>query len=109
MKKEKFKPLAKTVQELFSKRGRWCQDDDALDKANVGVTVKSSSAVKFCMMGAIGHVYNTEKKAREATKKLALVLGIKDYIDTEYDIAVWNDTISRTIKEVRQVVKKAGI
>jgi hypothetical protein len=109
MKKEKFKPLAKTVQELFSKRGRWIKDDDATNSEGHTVAPRSKQATKFCLMGGIEHVYNTKERTK-ITNKLAKVLDVrgkdKGY---EYEIACWNDNNYRTFKEVKELVKKAGI
>jgi hypothetical protein len=104
MKKEKFKPLAKTVQELFSKPNRWCRYSYAKDIDDIPLDDgRREGVAKFCLYGAMQHVYGcATPKYYKAVNKLVKVIETPN-------IASFNDGSDRTIRHIRQVVKKAGI
>jgi hypothetical protein len=97
-----MKTKPKTLQELFSKRGSWCKKNLAKDSDNSTVSVNSPFACKFCLYGGILYVYGgSPTRVSSIYNKLESIIGD--------DLTDYNDKSSRTIKDIRELVKKAGV
>lgn len=93
---------AKTVASLFRYEKRWIKGEIARAKCGINMVPTNSTdpdACQWCLLGAIYKVYpdNTD----EIISKLCCLIGIR--------IANWNDVPERTFKQVKALVKKAGI
>lgn len=105
MKKDAFKPLAKSLQELFSKKNRWCQNSYAKNKNNKDVESRSTNAVKFCLLGGLKHVYG-DKLYNVMKQKLHASLPLPNKTPS---IAYFNDRPRTKLADIRKLVKKAGV
>jgi hypothetical protein len=110
--------LANTIEELYSKPARWIQGDEAGRKEKgefaLGLSATGSEANCFCLYGAVQHVYREPKEQRDVVNKLALTIRAYTHrLYKNYDsigvIIHWNDTRGRRIRDIRRVVKLAGV
>ena len=69
----------------------WCKNNYAMDKANDPVDAPRKTAVKFCMVGAIDSVTNSDALRQEAKRILASSLKLQDYGSPWDDITEFND------------------
>lgn len=94
------------VQPLLSKEERWIKGRFAVNKRGVEVRSENRQAVKFCLIGAIYHVYHyNSSECQEAIIKIGNVLASKGF----RNIFMFNDAPERTHAEVLAVIKEANI
>ena len=90
---------AKTVASLFRYEKRWIQGDYARNIEGLNTNFGGLNARQWCLAGAIYKVYPfTWSEMMEKIEKL--IRG---------SIIHWNDNPRRTFKQVKALVKKAGI
>lgn len=92
--------------ELLSKRGSWTKGAYARTRLGELCGTKNPLAVKFCTIGALEKTYSNKYKFNKAMNKLKKYL---DSINKYNDIYSWNDTDSRTRKQVVTVLKKLDL
>ena len=93
-----------TVYEFFKNNPScWTQGASARDKDGEPVDYNSIHAHKWCLLGAISKVVDGE--AYQETLKIN---KIWDIIYAE-SISIWNDEDNRTVEEVIDLAKRAGI
>lgn len=90
--------------QLLSKRGKWCQGTMAQDEEGWDVDVSSTSAVKFCTLGAIEKCYRTTEERAIAGEKIDKYIASRGKFE---GVVEWNDytgrrkaTIVRTLKRL---------
>jgi hypothetical protein len=72
--------------ELLSDRSKWTQNYAARDKDNKNVSPHDSSAVKFCLIGALRKCYNDGWEYTEARNK------VHDAANRPLSLSTLNDT-----------------
>jgi hypothetical protein len=101
----------KTVYELLESPERWTQKKFAADKDGKKVSELDSRAVKFCLTGAIVHVYFPKGGVISAInskyyqKVLKIICGARSPFS--HSVCEFND--SHTHAEILELVKGAGI
>lgn len=100
--------LFMTVQELFSKDGVWCQENLALNAQDQPVEPQDPSAVKFCLIGAIYRCYDDDVEKLFSYQDRVFEV-IRSRCPDARSTTSWNDRAYRTIQEIREVAKEAGI
>lgn len=100
----------KTVQELFADASRWTQgqgpNNGARNEQGQFVDWSSATACCFCLGAAIGMVYRDRNDADQAI--LTAINKVRKVIGGDR-VSAWNDMPGRTIDEVREVARLAGI
>lgn len=97
-----------TLQELFAASGRWTKLSLAEDVNGWPVEPEDESACRFCITGGALRIY-PEAEKRLILWKLREAAAADLGMDGQYSIATWNDMQGRTIKDVRRLVKMAGV
>lgn len=90
----------KTLQELFSKDGSWCQKLLAKDNKGKACAIQTPEAKSWCLIGGMYKVYGHNTNISDK---------IHDGIMPEQSISIWNDNKKRTIEDVRALVKELNI
>ena len=105
-----------TIETLYRKPNTWTREEMAKDRSGEGCDATDSEAVCFCLLGAIDKCYPLSRDRvrvttalyREIRRARGLTLRPpQSWKRTE--IASWNDSPTRTIREVRKVVRQAGV
>lgn len=93
----------KTLQELFKQDGVWTQktmyryyDDTPCPSSD------AQSATSCCLVGGLRFIYGNSPRYQSLLNRL--FKHIKDK-----SLSAWNDRKSRTIKDIRALVKKANV
>lgn len=111
MAKRKFKSLV----EMFSGPGsakRWTQWAGARNIAGSEVDACSEEATCWCLLGAIDHCYPPSKQLRiQITLEAAIRRDplFRDRLGGIIEIDEANDYHKTTIRDIRRVVRKAGV
>ncbi len=97
-----------TMQELFAKPDSWCQDYLALDAAGKETHEDDPEACRWCLIGAF------LKCHRDPETRYRLRVKLENEIqsmtgDKQDNIVEYNNASERTIKDIRRLVKVAGV
>lgn len=90
-----------TVAELLADEKNWCQGSCAKDDLGHCVGPRSPTANRWCLAGAVAHVYSTEEYPNIINR---IILNTSAIF-----VSLWNDHPNRTHKEVLDLVTKLGI
>lgn len=106
-------PKAKSVRALLCRPRRWIKYDWANDSRGNPVMYYDADACRFCLLGAIRHVYWRDWKECdrvvtmvEAECRKRLGWPSKTYNDP---ITAWNDAPYRRFSSVQALVRKLAI
>ena len=94
---------------LLDSEDKWCQGNNALDKFNKVVSSESPEAVKWCLIGATIKAYSNNKTPYIIGDVLNKLRNCLEPKGSDIALAFWNDDKKRTFKEVRSLIKKAGV
>ena len=89
------------IAELLSDETKWCKGANAKNKDGLAVSIKSPTAVSWCLIGAVRYCYDPTERWN-ITRLLYKALRTKP-------IAAWNDDVRRTFKDVEALVLKLKI
>lgn len=92
----------KKIDELYADKSKWGQGYCALDSAGQPVSCMSVDAACFCLIGAARYATND---GYYYPVRRAIMHSLPDKFKN--DIASFNDAKGRTIRQIRNVVKKA--
>ncbi len=80
----------------------WCQGRSALDSEGKFVFAESTSAIQWCLIGALRVAYNeSREQSYKVIKKLEVKLGYPG-------LSIWNDDPKRTKAEVIALLQSIG-
>lgn len=102
----------KTVRELLSDPDRWTKKAMAVDGAGCPVVLYSPEACRWCLLGAMLHVYRSDEEYGKASERLYSMLRpqLQEFSLSEaFNLVAWNDAEERTYQEVIDLVTKAGV
>ncbi len=85
----------------FLTKDRWCQRHYALDSNGHVTNCYSDDAQRFCLVGALSHVFPDWEVRRDIGKKIQDVLG------PSRDMTVYND--SHTWEDVHNLLLEADV
>lgn len=104
-----MKPKAKTIYEFFSNnKHAWIQSHYATNEAGEVCDLGDTSACCFCLSGAVLYIYGGDMSAMlHADRRIHDVLR-HEYGYTRHYIG-WNDLPGRTVDEVIELARKAGV
>ncbi|SRR5712692_10359184 len=99
-----------SVRALLRAGSRWIQGVMATKnrETEIACSAYNPDACCFCLAGAARHVYGNGKSGKEALRRLAEAIGHTEGND-EGNVTGWNDQTGRTVEEVRDIAKKAGV
>lgn len=89
--------------ELLSKPGVWTKGCYARDMDGHIVAPTDSGAVRFCIVGAVVHVYPYQKR-----KALNIFPRVERAMKCKH-MTSWNDTPERTLQEVVALLRKLDL
>lgn len=95
-----------SVLALFGSSRRWTKGHYAFDKEGNRCDATDPAAKRWCMVGAIWHVYgrrDTGSAAIDRLDKTLYFLGFKE------GVTVFNDDPRRRFQTVKRIVRLAGI
>lgn len=99
-----------TVASLLATPDRWCQGNRALTEDCRGVDDCHPAACRWCLLGAIGRVYEGAAAYAAAVDKVAAVLPENSAAGCNGARCwLWNDASERTHADVIAAVTAAGI
>jgi hypothetical protein len=102
-------PKVKTLQEFYSRPGRWTKETLARDSQGARTEPDSHAAVALCLSAAVSYVYGHEDSARVTDELLEVINEGLDNTQSFDDLANWNDAAARTFKDIRWLVAKANL
>lgn len=103
-----MKTACKTVYEFFKKhRDKWTQGEMAKDEKGMPCSTDDENACCFCLAGAIDLIYGVSGKCEEADNRVTATLQNKYNYYRHF--VTWNDMPKRTVEEVIQLAKEAGV
>ena len=94
--------------DLLDKPGAWAQGSLALGSSGESLSVDSSEAVCFCIVGAIRRVSGFNRRPEKTVplrQAVARSLGLPGY---KAPLVAWNDAPERTQAEVVQALRDAA-
>jgi hypothetical protein len=98
-----------TIQQLYRKADRWIQGDWVTTKRGESLeTVNDRGAACFCLDGALHKCYPRARVRRLQKAISTFETGSPAHWRLQGIIA-WNDQQGRTIRDVRKVVRLAGV
>lgn len=103
----KTKTKQKKVKDLLTSSRKWTKGTLARDNQGHPVSTGSKAAVRFCLVGAIFHIYWTYEKANKAISKLERLL--EKLLHEKRCIGAWNDDPKTKFKDVKELVEKANV
>lgn len=92
------------IKELLKDESNWTQDKFARDENGMGVSADNSTAVCWCLTGAIYRCYHSDDDR--------VVALVTDYIFetfNTYGIAHWNDLPTTTFSDIKQLIETLDI
>ena len=89
-----------TLQELFAKENSWCQGFLTMPRGG--------DASSWCLMGGLIECYGECANAFY-NAKVKLIASLRDEHGHGVSIYTYNDSPDRTIEDIRQLVKAAGV
>lgn len=98
------------IKELLVTEDKWARKGFAFDKDNRMVFGASPSAVKWCLLGAVGKCYQGAEG--EAVRELLIAeLSAKDVAEHERPgvISRWNDSLETTFTDVQKLLDRLDI
>ena len=96
--------------ELFSDPKRWTQNRYARNKEGIATPIKDENAVCWCIIGGVYKLYDGPDQLR-VEMKIRDVIAKKENSPNPNWISVteWQDHPNRTLQEVLEVLKEAGV
>jgi hypothetical protein len=101
-------PKVKTLQEFYSRPGRWTKEAMARDARGAQTHTDSDAAVALCLSAAVDHVYG-EDSAQITEELLEVINEGLDNTQSFDDLISWNDAAARTFKDIRWLLSKANL
>jgi hypothetical protein len=101
-------PVAKTLQEFYSRPSRWTKEALARDRYGAQTHSGSDVAVALCLTAAVSYVYG-EEEARVTEELLGVINEGLDNTQSFDDLMSWNDASARTFKDIRWLVSRANL
>lgn len=97
-----------TVQELFSSEQNWTKGIAAKNAFGVTVPVRSRTAAKWCLLGAIAKCYGGERANEIEIKVIDKLFGGRKRRLGDC-LSVWNDSPQRTFRDVKNLATELNI
>lgn len=98
------------ILDLLNNKTKWAKKHLALDADGYSVGVCSSTAVRWCLLGAITKCYETAPDRLQAIFLLSAALPKQYQTRCSYeDIISFNDRPATTFRRVRALLKKSNV
>jgi hypothetical protein len=102
-------PKVKTLQEFYSRPGRWTKEALARDRHGQETHFQSSAAEALCLSAAVAYVYGHEDSARVTDCLLEVINEGLDNTQSFDELTAWNDASARSFHDIRWLVTKANL
>lgn len=99
--------ILKAVDALFDDPSKWVKGARAQAKGKYTVPPRASTAICWCLNGAIMKVSETESEAIEAQHLLGRGILYTFWVDPELNVAAANDAKSTTFQDIKDWLQNA--